>query len=125
MFEQNDINDLNTSIEQWTASTRTKLVSKLDSLGVKHDKNSQDAKAIQRSVTGKTAKKADLVSRVSFGFNRSGVFLQKGVSRGHGKDNPRQVKDWFNSVVDKELEVLADIVADAQGNMIINGILIK
>lgn len=124
-FQQTDINDLNTEVEQWTASTRNKLVSKLDALGVKHTKNSQDAKAIQKSVTGKTAKKFDLVNRVSFGFNRSGVYLSKGVSRGHKKDNPREAKDWFNSVVNTELDTLADIVADAQGNMIINSILIK
>lgn len=124
-FQQNDINNFNTSADQWAASTRAKLVSKLDALGVKHSRNSQDERAIQKSVTGKTGKQFGLVNRISFGFNRSGVFLAKGVSRSHPISNPREAKDWFNSVVEKEIDVLADIVADAQGDMIINSILIK
>jgi hypothetical protein len=120
-----DLNNFNEEAEKWAADTRAKLISKLDALGVKHSAKSPDAKAIQKSVTGKTGKQFDVVNRISFGFNRSGVFLSKGVSRGHPISNPREAKDWFNSVVEKELDVLADLVADAQGNMIINGILIK
>jgi hypothetical protein len=125
MFLQADIDKYNQQAAQWATSTRAKLVSKLDALGVKHSRNSQDERSIQKSVSGKTRKQFDVVNRISFGFNRSGVFLVKGVSRGHPIGNPREAKDWFNSVVDKELDTLADIVADAQGDMIINGILIK
>lgn len=124
-FQQKDIEKLNNEVDHWTDSTKAKLISKLDALGVKHTKNSQDAKSLQRSLTGKTKKQFDLVNRISFSFQRSGIFLQKGVSRGHPLSNPREVKDWFNSVVDPELDNLGDIVADQQGNMIINSILIK
>jgi hypothetical protein len=56
---------------------------------------------------------------------RSAIFLHKGVGKGHPISNPRTAKEWFSPVVDKNIEGLADIVANGGGNLIINNLNIK
>lgn len=56
---------------------------------------------------------------------RSAVFLHKGVSRGHDKNNPRKAKEWFQPVVDKNIDSLADIVSNGQGDLVVNALKIK
>jgi hypothetical protein len=125
MFLQADVDKYNEQVKAWTDETKALLVSTADSLGVKHARNSQDSVSLQRSIKGRTSQQTGVTNKVSFTFNRSMVWLQKGVSRGHPKTNPRQIKDVFNGPLEKQLEILADIVADAQGDMIINSLLIK
>lgn len=125
MFLQSDIDKYNEQVKAWTDETKALLVSTADSLGVKHSKNSQDSVSLQRSIKGRTSQQTGVTNKVSFTFNRSMVWLQKGVSRGHPISNPRQIKDVFNGPIQQRLLLLEDIVANAQGDMIINSLLIK
>lgn len=97
----------------------------MDALGIKHYKYSKNKVPLRRALKDKLKKRFDLVNKISYSMPRSAVFLHKGVSRGHGKSNPREAKEWFNPVVDKNLDTLADIVADGQGDLVINSINIK
>jgi hypothetical protein len=125
MFLQSDIDKYNEQVKQWTDETRSIVIAAIDNAGVQHRKNSPDAIALQRSVKSSNKKQFDFTNRVSFSFNRSMVWLQKGVSRGHGKDNPRKKKDVFNDPVTNRLDLLADIAAENQGTMVVNALLIK
>lgn len=125
MFLQNDINEYNRKVEAWKEKARNAVLAAIASEGVVHRKNSPDKIALKNSVKATTKKEADVTSRVTFSFNRSMVFLQKGVSRGHPISNPRKAKDVFNGPVNKHFDELADLAADMMGEMIVNALLIK
>lgn len=125
MFLQADIDKYNEQVKNWTDETRAAIIAALDAAGVKHSKRSPDEVALQKSIKTRTTKQFDVTNKISFTFNRSMVWLQKGVSRGHTSDNPRQKKDVFNGPVEKQLQKLADIAADNFGDMVINSLLIR
>ena len=106
MFEPTDIEQYNSDVKDWTA-------------------DSKSPQPLQKALRDKTNIKFGLVSSISYSFPRHAVFLVKGVSRGHGKNNPRQIKDWFNKPIDQQVDKLSDIAADHQGNMVVNALRIK
>ena len=125
MFDQHDIDALNEGIEKWEQKNHIDILAEMDSLGIQHSKNSPNKTALRQALKSKLRQRFGLTNRISFGMPRSAVFLHKGVSRGHGISNPRKAKEWFNPVVDKNLDELADIVADGQGNLVINNLNIR
>lgn len=57
------------------------------------------------------------------------VYVHKGVGRGTpiekvGQTN-RKAKEWFNPVIDRRIDELADVVAEELGAALINNLLIK
>lgn len=56
---------------------------------------------------------------------KSGVFLHKGVSRGHSANNPRQAKKWFDIPTEINMPALQEIVAENDSTYIINNLTIK
>lgn len=87
-------------------------------------------------------KYAKEANRIGFGFLREGIYIHKGAGRGQGgyqgskwtdkygslkKTNPnslgkmgrgkRQPIEWFNPVIEKELEVLSKIVAEYSADL--------
>lgn len=125
MFEQKDIDALNESIEIWEVKNYGDLLKQMDALGIKHSKNSPNKTPLRRALKSNLRKKFGVIDRISYTMPRSAVFLHKGVSRSHPKNNPRKAKEWFNPVVEKNINALADAVADKQGTMIINAVDIK
>jgi hypothetical protein len=60
---------------------------------------------------------------VGFPFARHGMFLIKGVSRGHKISNPRDKKDWVTPVLDKQSPILSDILAEKYADAVVSEIL--
>ena len=125
MSLHNDIDQLNDDIAGWDKKNTRDLKSKLDQLGVKHYKRSPSRVALQKVLKSKLRKRSGLTDRISYKMPRHAIFLAKGVSKGHPITNPREVKDWYDPVVDDNLPELADIVANGSGNIIINNLNIR
>jgi hypothetical protein len=121
----NDIEALDDEIVNWDKKNISDLRDKLDALNVKHLKRSPNKTALKRALKSKLRKRSGLTDRISYSMPRSAIFLAKGVSKGHPISNPRTAKDWYNSVVDENIEDLGDIVAEGGGNLIINNINIR
>lgn len=114
------MDEMNGEITRWSDKTKADLLGELDSLGVKHSPNSPNKVPLRQALKRKLREQFGTIDRISYQMPRSAIFLHKGVSRGHGKDNPRTAKEWYAPVVDKKIDELATIVAQGQGNMIIN-----
>lgn len=124
MIEQ-DIDELNNNIGDWNQKNLKDLVSKLNALNVKHVKRSPNKVALQKVLKSALRKQSGLIDRISYKMPRSAIFLHKGVSKGHPITNPRKAKEWYAPVVNKNIDDLADIVAEGGGNLIINNINIR
>lgn len=116
------LDDMNSNITGWANGTKSAVINELDALGVKHYPYSPNKVPLRKAIKQSLRKRFDTVDRISYKMPRSAIFLHKGVSRGHGRSNPRQAKEWYNPIVDKRMDELADIVADGQGNMIVNNL---
>jgi hypothetical protein len=125
MSLSNDIQELNSNIAGWDRTNMRDLKSELNRLGVKHRKNSPNKISLQKALKSRLRQKSGLTDRISYSMPRSAIFLHKGVSKGHPITNPRQAKEWYSPIVDRNIEHLVDIVAEGGGNLIINNIDIK
>ena len=125
MFDPTEVEELNSEIAKWDEENKTDVVNEMNALGITHYPYSRNSKPLQEAFKSALRKKFDLVDRISYCMPRSAIFVHKGVSRGHGKDNPRTIKEFFNPVVDRNIEKLADIVAEGQGNLVVNNINIR
>jgi hypothetical protein len=81
MFDNADINELNSNIEGWNNKTKNAVLSKMDDLGIKHSKNSPNKTPLRKAFTSSVGKKFDIINKISYKMPRSAVFLHKGVSR--------------------------------------------
>lgn len=116
------IDELNDEITEWERNNKADLLAEIDALGIKHSKNSPNKIPLRQALKSKLKQSFGLINKISYTFPRSAVFLEKGVSRSHPISNPRKAKEWYNPVVEKNLDNLAEIVAEGQGNLIINNI---
>lgn len=136
MTEINEqIQSFNKDVGSWSKRFENELKAKIRSL-------SQKGKGdLLRSLRGRTYKRYGEIDRIGYGFERHGVFLQKGVGRGYVMRNgfvqrgikvrvgrnlhdkrtdfravPGQInrkpKDWFNGPLANNVEKLADIVVE-------------
>ena len=110
---------------------------------------SNDEEVLSQSIGEKTYKSDGEIDCIGFSFARHGVFWQKGVGRGYVMQNGivtrgqkkriginkhdkrttfiatagpirRKPVDWFNGLISREVETLADIVADLYADRVIN-----
>ena len=110
---------------------------------------SNDEEVLSQSIGQKTYKSDGEIDCIGFSFARHGVFWQKGVGRGYVMQNGivtrgqkkriginkhdkrttfiatagpirRKPVDWFNGLISREVETLADIVADHHADRVIN-----
>lgn len=125
MLLRYDIAEFSNDVKDWATSTRNDLKSSISSLGIKRYPYSRNPVPLPQAIKSYVSEKFGIPSKVSYKMPRSAVFVHKGVSRGHGKNNPRKAKEWFNPVIENNIDKLGDIVANATGNMIINSINIK
>jgi len=79
-----------------------------------------EAKKLLDSLSVKVKTRFDFPERVIFPFVRHGVFIAKGVSRGHPVANPREKIDWFQTSIDEGIEELADIILKHQADTAVN-----
>jgi len=125
MALRKSLDDMNNGIAGWAKGTKSEVINELNALGVKHYKNSPNKVPLRKAIKDSVRKRFDSIDRISYKIPRSAIFLHKGVSRGHGKSNPRKAKEFYNPIVDKRMDELADIVAEGQGNIIVNSLNIK
>lgn len=119
----------NKRITNWATKTKAQLIAEMQGLGIKHRKGSPSPKPAIQSIRQAIRKSGGLINRVGYKIPRHLVFVHKGV----GRDTPiekagttnRKAKPWFNPVIDKNMDELADIVAEEMGAAIVNNILIK
>lgn len=116
----------NDKIEDWARKNLNSIKQTIDALGIKHSPKSPNPKALKNNITLKFGKDRDgILNRISYGMPRSGVFEHKGVSRGHGIDNPRTAKRWFDIPTEANLPDLQKIVAENDVTYVINNLKIK
>jgi hypothetical protein len=124
-----EINEYNRLICAWQNKVKAELQSSARANTVKGKKTTRIRQIEGRDITEKilgsdiraTAKKNfGEFERLSFTFPRHGVFLQKGVGRGHPIGSPRVAKDWFNSIISKHMQELVDIVGNYYAEQAIN-----
>jgi len=125
MSIQNDLDKLNDDIAAWDKSDLKDLRGELNSLGVQHRRNSPSKISLQKVLKSRLRKRSGLIDRISYVMPRHAIFLHKVVSKGHPITNPRQAKEWYSPVVDRNIPKLADIVAEGGGNLIINNLDIR
>ena len=96
-------------------------------------KPGRSEKKLDHSITGKTKRNFDVVDRITFTFERHGVFVHKGVGRGYqmqggmvrrtAKGPTTEVRhpaEWFNLVLDQALPELANKLAEINADAIVN-----
>lgn len=126
----NDAESFNKDVRSWTSRVSSGLIGNVMAFS---NKGNGD---LASSIKPKTRKDYGEIDRITFSFARHGVFLQKGVGRGHmmagnkvvrgvkwkkfprllpGSVN-REPEDWFNGTMEQEVPALADIVADHKAN---------
>lgn len=116
----------NDKIIAWGKKNLAAIKSTIGALGIKHAPKSPNPVSLQNNVFLKTRKDRDgIIDKISYGMPRSGVFVHKGVSRGHGIDNPRKAKRWFDIPTEINLPDLQEIVAENDVTYVINNLTIK
>jgi len=87
----------------------------------KRIKGSRNKSAMQNiklvnSLKSQLRNRFDMPERVLFPFARHGYFIAEGLGRGHKKGNPRKKIEWYESVFEKGVGELADIVIKHQAD---------
>lgn len=118
-----DMNELNQKVEQFRKNTHEQLKSEFGRLKIEHVERSPSPSASSKALKVRTGYSYGLASNVGFKFPRHLVFVHKGVGRGGSAG--RTPKEWFNPVIEKNVELLADDLADKHGDLAVNSILIK
>lgn len=122
-MDTKDIEKVNAVVKGWKDETHTELKGQFTKLDIRHVERSPSQTAavkILRSVVGYSF---GLASKVGVKFPKHMVFVHKGVGRG-GEGN-RKKKEWFNPVMDKQVEKLADDLAEEHADLAVNAINIK
>jgi hypothetical protein len=127
MFRPQDIDAYNKDISEWTKETYGEALDELDRLGVVHSEKSKSPIPLRKAFKTSIRKNAGVANRISFKIPRHAVFVHKGVGRGAkaGQASNRKAKPFLNPPIEKNMGKLSDTVADHQGTMIVNALMIK
>jgi hypothetical protein len=125
MFDIADTIKYKEEVKDWTKESEDKLKQELDNLNVQRYPYSRDPIPLKQAIRGRVLDKNGLPSIIGYKMPKTGVWVQKGVSRGHPISNPRTAKDWFNKTIDNNIDKLGDIVMENTGNMIVNALKIS
>lgn len=123
-----DVNRINKIVSDKAKQLKTRLQQSIAQQGIEHVDTSLDAEPLSDVVT-RVSKEFGVANRIRIRFNRSGVFVHKGVGRGTkasqvGSTN-RKPKPWFNPIVEEVVNELASDVADEIADIDLNKLLIK
>ena len=136
--------DINSTVAALTTKTVAALQAEQERVGIK----SRTGRL--KKITIKYADDDGLISRISFKFQKYGVYQEKGAGRGQGglkgsqwlnkegqviKTNPRSfgrmntgnrhAKEWFNPVIENYVDQLAEHVANDFVNLSFKNLRIK
>src|SRR5690606_25628217 len=102
-----------------------------DKLNIKHETRSPSPRSSRDVLTGRVGTRQGMASRVGFRFPRHMVFVHKGVGKGvpaslaGSSVTTRKAKEWFNPVIDQNIDRLADIAADGLADITVGNIHIQ
>jgi len=122
---------LNTEVKTWADSTNKKLQQEFDVLNIQHVTRSPSPHPSRDVLKAFLRKRQSLVDRVSFKFPRHMVFVHKGVGKGvpialaGSNATTRKPKPWFDNVMDKQVDDLADRVAEHSADIVVDNFKIK
>ena len=122
---------------QWTSMVQQRLRGAATIFSKGKDgtvsKPGRSEKKLEESIIGKTRKDFGIIDRITYSFERHGVFVHKGVGRGYQisggmvqrtakskMTEPRQPAEWFNPVLDQSLPELADKLAEINADAVLN-----
>lgn len=108
MLQADQVND---KIERLISRSESDLQKEMNRLGIG---GSQLKKSVKTRAT--IDKNTGLIKRIRYTFKKEGVFVHKGVGRGTKASQvgstKRQAKEWFNPVVEKAADDMAEAAAD-------------
>lgn len=121
--------NINRVIRSWTKSNQKDLDAQWDKLNIKHRSTSKSTKSSRDQLKNAFSSRQGVIYKIGIKFPRHMIFVHKGVGNGtkageQGKSS-RKEKPWFNPVVDKNIEDLADAVAEAAADMIVTNLRIR
>jgi hypothetical protein len=138
-----DVNEQNQLIKRWAPKVKRALTNSARVF----DNGKQTSFVMRKgrmegkladSITARIGKKLGVAELVSFSFERHGVFVHKGVGRGYeingnavvrtakgGMDTPRIPVPWFNPVLDLQVPLLANSIAEVNANAAVNATNLK
>lgn len=123
--------NLNGFVLDWSKATLRKMDAKFDELNIEHSPSSKSPIAAREALKYYIQYKLGVPAVISYKFPRHMVFVAKGVGNGvpaalaGTSATKRKPKDWFNKVLDEEIEELADGVAERTGDAIVNSLRIR
>ncbi len=107
---------------------------------VLRDGGKQTEKKLAASIMSKVGKEFGLANYVGFSFERHGVFVHKGVGRGYQSNGKgfvtrtakyppryreRVAVEWFNPVLDRNIPILANELANINADAAVNATRMK
>ncbi|MGN6293765.1 MAG: hypothetical protein ACTHMV_13560 [Chitinophagaceae bacterium] len=129
MFSSEDMDKFNTAVADWAKSTKRDVIAEMDALGIQASSQSKSPIPLRKALRSSVRKQGGIASRITFKFPRYAVFRHKGVGRGtkisEVGTTARRPAPFLNPVIDKNLDELVDLVADHQGTLIVNALMIR
>ena len=123
--------EVNEEITKWGKAREFEIKAEIKMQNIKHRKNSSSPQPSKNTIKVRFRKNPNtgIINRVGYIMPRHMVYVHKGV----GKETPiekagqtnRKAKPWFNPVISRTIDELADIVAVKLGSSIINNVFIK
>jgi hypothetical protein len=117
---------LTTEVKAWAKDNESALKSEAQKLGIIHRSNSTSTTSSVAAIKASVTNRMGIPTKVSFKFARHLVFVHKGVGKGtpiaKAGTGARRAKEWFEPPIEKNIDKLADIVADNLGESIVNNL---
>lgn len=111
MSIQDSQKKFNAVIRKVGKKTKAQLAAQMAAMSI------HDTGALMKSIKVKYKKYYGWEDRISFPFLYYGIFIAKG--KGRGSDEKRKERDWFSSVLELNTELLAEELAKAVGDDIL------
>jgi len=134
-----NIQKQNQAVLIWVPKVRSKLIGsarwfsdgKTEPMVIRGNGNKRHNEyKLAASIRSKTRENLGEIDTITFSFERHGVFVHKGVSRGYpirgggSIKNPsgksRVAIEWFNPVLDKDFPELANRIAEINADAVLN-----
>lgn len=132
MSVQQKINTFNLGVNQWFSKILSKLKGEFSKQDIRHRKNSTSLSPAIDMMEQKTHKKEGIVNKGSIKFPQHMVYVHKGVGNhvpaslaGTAAAGNRKPKDWFNQVIDANIDDLANVLAENSADIAVEKFYIK
>ena len=125
--------ELNADVRKWAGQSRAMMEKRVRQLTnrekhafikikkIKGIAKGKSSAFLASSIKSKVNTRFGVAERIVFPFAKHGFYIAVGASRGHSpKSNPRKIIDWYNFVLEKRLETLADTVVKNYADATVN-----